>query len=172
MTSCGAVLYYVPVRLPRKVRGRAGLNKKRIKNKILLDKAKWGDILYLVLRLLVKLGAAKSWLKSWLKNLKKFWNRLERWINRFYIIKRANSRLDEVELRSAKLNEKFLIKSSKTVWQNRNWWYIKKHALLMECKLIEKIFNKIFKNRFDKIEIDDILKTCALEGVQADWKIF
>ena len=40
LTSCGAVLYYVPVRLPRKVRGRAGLNKKRIKNKILLDKVK------------------------------------------------------------------------------------------------------------------------------------
>lgn len=40
LTSCGAVLYYVPVRLPRKVMGRAGLNKKRIKNKILLDKAK------------------------------------------------------------------------------------------------------------------------------------
>ena len=28
----------------------------------------------------------------------------------------------------------------------------------MECKLNEKIFDKIFKNRFDKTEIDDILR--------------
>ena len=140
------MLYYVPVRLSRNERlsGAEWKTVKKVKNLAWQIKTRWYIISRFAphrLAVMVEQELIETTIRSIKEIWKKFQNRLAKIKNRFYIMKRAKNERASASSRvlnpdGAKLI-KNLINLQKTVWQNRNWWYIKRYAPQTWGKLIE-----------------------------------